>query len=230
MGDEWRKSYQEKWKVYDIFSRREDFQDLAWKTFQEMVDLNGKTVFEMGCGTGKYTKKIATLAKKIYANDISKVMIEQAKKACSSFQNITYICESAHKSGLPEHSVDIIFSAWGYVAGDSELALNVEKEFERILKPGGEVWLLDNYYEGQFTMLRGKKVLSDESKYPEEKYGYLLKKVIPTNFLFDSIEEAADVFGFLFGQTARDTIIRDGLIKIEDNIALMKKTYDERTI
>ena len=225
MGAEWRESYQSRWDVYDIFSKREDCPDAAWSTVKKWVNFDGKTVFEMGCGTGKYTQKIAPLVNYLYANDISETMIEKAMVTCCDYSNITYICESADKSGLPDCSVDLIFSAWGYVAGDSELAQRVEKEFARILKPGGEVWLLDNYYEGQFTEIRGKVINSNEDKYSEKKFGYSLMEVISTYFLFDSVEEAAGVFGFLFGDKVRETIIADDIVKIEDSIALMKKKY-----
>lgn len=228
MGNEWRESYNGRWKIYDIFSKREDYPDAAWKAVKKRVDFQKKVVFEMGCGTGKYTRKIATLAKHLFANDISEVMIEKAKDACHDLSNITYICDSAHKSGLPDNSIDIIFSAWGYVAGDIELAQKVENEFCRILKPGGEVWILDNYYEGQFTQLRGKKVIEDGNKYSEEKYGYKLVEIIPTYFLFESVEEAAEIFGFLFGNRTKETIIQNDIMKITDTVALMRKCYDER--
>lgn len=225
MGVEWRESYQNRWDVYDIFSKREDFPDAAWDAVQKQVSFSDKVVFEMGCGTGKYTEKIAPMVKHLYANDISEVMIERAKHTCKRYANITYICESADNSGLPDNSVDIIFSAWGYVAGDLELAQRVEKEFARILKPNGEVWLLDNYYEGEFTQLRGKIVHHGDDKYPEKKFGYLLSEIVSTYFLFDSVDEAAGVFGFLFGDSARSRIINNKITRIGDSIALMKKTY-----
>lgn len=223
MGAEWRKSYQSRWDVYDIFSKREDAPDIVWSTVKNRVNFNGKIVFEMGCGTGKYTKKMAPLVKHLYANDISETMIEKTRDTCCDYSNISYICESADKSGLPDCSVDLIFSAWGYVAGDFELACRVEKEFARILKPGGEIWLVDNYYEGQFTTIRGKALKPEEDKYSEKKLGYSLVEVIPTYFLFESVEEAAGVFGFLFGDYARETIIANNIVKIEDSIALIKK-------
>lgn len=225
MGAEWRESYQNRWDIYDIFSRREDFPDAAWNTVRKHIDFSGKTVFEMGCGTGKYTNKIAELAEHLYANDISEMMIERARTNCSNHSNITYICASAETSGLPDASVDIIFSAWGYVAGNTEIAGRVEREFARILRPGGEVWLLDNYYEGEFTKIRGKELIDGADKYAEKRFGYSLVDTISTYFLFDSIDEAASVFGFLFGDKAKNTIINNQVTKIEDYIALMKKTY-----
>lgn len=226
MGNTWRESYKKRWQIYDIFSKREDYPDAAWKSIIQEINFHGKIVFEMGCGTGKYTKKIAQLADSLFANDISEVMIQKTQETCKDFSNITYICESAHESGLPDHSVDIVFSAWGYVAGDPDFAMQLEKEFNRILKPGGTVWLLDNYYEGEFTRLRGKNPQPGTPMYPEQKYGYHLVKKINTYFQFESVEEASDIFGFLFGENAQRTILKNNTMKIGDTIALMKKAYN----
>lgn len=230
MSEKWRESYNSQWEIYDTFSKREDYFDAAWRKLTELVDFHGKTVFEMGCGTGKYTHKLASLVQHLFANDISSVMIERAKNTCSQHTNITYICESAHNSGLPDESVDIIFSAWGYVAKDDTLVTAVEKEFQRILKPGGSVWLLDNYYEGEFTELRGKKLEPNSCKYAEAKFGYQLIDVIPAMFAFKSVDEAADICGFLFGEKVGRFIKDNNITNIKDNIALLYKSYYRKDV
>lgn len=222
MGEEWRRSYREGWEIYDKFSKYEDFEDKVWRRLLEIVDFKNKVIFEMGCGTGKYTQKMAQIANKVYANDISSQMIRVAKKKCSAKKNVEYICASAEKSGLPDHCVDYVFSAWGYCANDDKFAQKLNTEFKRILKPGGSIWLLDNYYDGEFTIIRNKRINFMEPLYSEWKYGYELVDVVKTEFVFPNVEEAAKVFSYLFGETAASYIRKKDKSIITDKVAILR--------
>ena len=222
MSEKWKRMYNQDWEIYEKFASAEDAFDSAWKSVVSHVDFSNKSVFEMGCGTGKYTDKIAAIADKVYANDISKIMIDKAKERCSTRSNIEYIHASAENNRLPENSVDIVFSAWGYVAGDLIFAKKIEEEFQRILKPGGEVWLLDNYYEGEFNSLRGKKA---DVMYAEEQLGYELVQVIPTVFCFDSVQEAGCVLGYILGEDVKQYVVSNKIHTINDKVALLRKRW-----
>lgn len=222
MGEKWRWSYREGWEIYDKFSKYEDFEDKVWRRLLEIVDFKDKVIFEMGCGTGKYTGKMAQIAKKVFANDISSQMIRTAQNKLLNVNNIEYICASAENSGLPDHCVDYVFSAWGYCANDDVFAQKLNDEFKRLLKPDGSVWLLDNYYDGEFTVLRNKKVNSTEPLYSEWKYGYELIDIVKTEFVFPNVEEAATVFSYLFGDSVASYIRKNNKTVIEDQVAILR--------
>lgn len=222
MSGKWRDMYNRDWEIYELFSNAEDALDEAWKKVTYIMDFFQKDVLEIGCGTGKYTKKLAPIVNRLYANDISELMIAKAQEKCRAFNNIEYIHASVENNNLPSHSVDAIFSAWGYPAGDLTFCKALEKELGRIIKTGGQVLLLDNYYEGEFNFLRGKKT---QKKYAEEGLGYELVDVVPTIFEFSSVNEAAFVLGYILGEPAQTYVKENNLRTVKDNVAILRKQW-----
>lgn len=222
MNDKWSDSYNHNGMIYDLFSMYEDYKGYVWESVTQKVSFKNKVVFEMGCGTGKYTHLISQNAAKVYANDISELMIKIAKEKCSASNNIEYINSSAESVlSVPDHSVDIIFSAWGYVSTPS-IARKVEQEFARILKPAGEVILVDNYFEGEFTEMREKKVDQREMCLVTQ-YGYDIIEVVRTAFEFPSLQLAKEICGEIFGKKAISFFDKKGEPTMSDSVAILYK-------
>lgn len=222
MNDNWKDSYNSKGAIYDAFSKYEDYKGKVWEAINKKVNFCNKKVFEMGCGTGKYTYLIAETASKVYANDISALMIHMAQEKCAMFNNIEYITSSAESvSSVPDHSVDIIFSAWGYVS-TPHIARKVEEEFDRILKDNGEIILVDNYFEGEFTEMREKYVDGTEMCLVSQ-YGYSLLEIVRTAFEFPSMDYAKEICGIIFGQKALSFFDNKGEPTMEDSVAVLYK-------
>jgi len=220
--ERWYDTYNEHWMIYDRFSACEDYEDSAFKALQKYISFAGKTVYEIGCGTGKYTAKIAGLCDKLYANDISPLMIEKAKEKCAGKANVEFITASAENSGLADESVDIIFSAWGNPPG-KEVTERTENEFSRILKRDGAVWIFTNYLRGEFTQMRGFGNPSDPTAFFTNgmaKYGYKLVEVVPAYWQFADLDEAKHICGFIFGKRAVKFFKKKGCPVMEDNIAI----------
>lgn len=82
-------------ETYD--AQHQQFRDYE-KEFGEMMaflgleDAQSKTVIDLGCGTGATALYAAEVFKKVYAVDISEVMIEQArKKLGAESANVTFV-------------------------------------------------------------------------------------------------------------------------------------------
>ena len=230
MDEKWSDAYNESWEIYDKFSLYEDYGDKAFQALLEHVDFTGATVYEYGCGTGKYTEKIAGICERLYANDISGLMISIARQRCSRFQNISYIEASAEHSGLEDSSVDIVFGAWaGPPFDETATIMRIEEEFSRILKPTGSVWIFTNYYLGEFTRMRGIAESTDPGEAVAfftdhmDRYGYRLVEVVPAHWMFPSLEEAKRVCSFIFGDNAIRFFEQKGHPVMEDNIAVFSR-------
>lgn len=229
MEEKWFDTYNKEWEIYDHFSACEDYDDNAFIMLLKHIDFQGKIVYEMGCGTGKYTKKISPLCDKLYAIDISPLMIEKTRERCSDRNNIEYIINSAENSGLPDESVDIIFAAWAHPPYFDNFVLidNIEKEFSRILKKGGSVWLFNNYLKGEFTQMRGFAEPEDPAAYFLDifsKYGYTLAEIVPAYWKFRDLDEAKTVCSFIFGDNAISFFEKKGFPTMDDNIGIFTRT------
>ncbi|MDR1120488.1 MAG: class I SAM-dependent methyltransferase [Dysgonamonadaceae bacterium] len=91
------------------------------------------TLLELGCGTGYFTKEIATTGAHVTAIDISPELLVIAKNNVPH-PNVSFLQENAYRMTLPNNHFD-------YVVGSSVLHhLDIRKavaEIYRILKDGG---------------------------------------------------------------------------------------------
>jgi len=68
-------------------------------------------VVEYGCGSGYFTKAIASNAKHIIATDISDEMLEMAKVKLSELNNVTIEKADCENSSIPSEKCDCVFMA-----------------------------------------------------------------------------------------------------------------------
>ena len=104
------------WKAFNQQSLAEqDLQNAFDQYFHifpfDKIDLNS-TGFDMGCGSGRWAKLIASKVKLLNCIDPSAVALEQAKINLSGFSNCKFECAAALDTQLPERSQD-----FGYCLG-----------------------------------------------------------------------------------------------------------------
>jgi ubiquinone/menaquinone biosynthesis C-methylase UbiE len=121
----------------------------AKKIFQD------KVVIDVGCGSGKFSAGLARLgAKQVIGFDIGEKGLEfarnQAKKVPYGTQ-LDFRYGSAHKLPLEDRSVDVVWSNGViHLTDDYDGCV---KEFARVIKPGGTLYLYVNGRFGLFELL-----------------------------------------------------------------------------
>jgi len=100
-----RNNYFEKHKLYD-------FTPVIPNTI-EYNDIKDKIVVEIGCGYGRETWYIASLAKKVYAIDVSSNILDKAKKFITKqnghTDNIEFLTAEEYKDKIP-NNVNFVYS------------------------------------------------------------------------------------------------------------------------
>lgn len=98
-------------------------------------DVRGKHVLDFGCGTGENTVLLALRGADTVAIDLSPELIALAEKRCGLHGvKADLRVVSAHDTGLPDHSFDVVFGI--AILHHLDLAVSL-KEVERLLKPDG---------------------------------------------------------------------------------------------
>ena len=132
--------------------------------FHLLGDVNGKTVLDLGCGTGSNLIPLIKRGADTIGIDISPDLIRLARKRLDDAQLQAELqVRSAYDTGLPDASVDVIYCM--SLIHHLEIA-RVREEMRRVLVPGGRIILkepirLSPTYTRLRKLLPAKEEISD---------------------------------------------------------------------
>ena len=184
MKNKWVFSYNSGASAYDEFSQYQDADNLIAPYLQGRYDFSGKIVAEIGCGSGKFTGKLARLCKEYYALDKSASMIKLARQRHGHLPNVRFITQSAEHLPFQNAALDILFGSWALTSmGDMDEQRRVMAEIKRTLKQEGLALLVENHWQSEFTDMLGMSVDYDKStiKPLVEEFGFLIEIDFMTN-------------------------------------------------
>ena len=120
-------------------------------------DLAEKRVLEVGCGDGRVAFAIAPQCREIIAIDLDARFIEIADQRLSTVSsNLQFMQMDAQKLELADESFDCVLYPWVLqMVPDKTLAM---KEAFRVLKPGGELFLIGLRSDADYDTIIGKFV------------------------------------------------------------------------
>jgi len=125
----------------------EEFYKLGesdWKDFRrhwEMYGVNKESCLEIGCGTGRITSQLAIYFNEVHALDVSKHMIEYAKKNIK-IPSVSFYVSNGNQIPLDDNSVTSAFSTHVFQHFDSlAVANSYFSEIARVLNPDGSMMI-----------------------------------------------------------------------------------------
>lgn len=200
------KIYKQNPELYSNLVKAEDYQHNLPAVLESIYPLFNKDVLDMGAGTGRVTQIAAPLARNLTATDLSPAMLRYARKDLGShgFPWINY-CVADHRL-LPfaPRSFDVILSGWSlcylYTWDKKNWLKNLNRafqQFQRILKPGGFVILIETLGTGETTPVHVKEL--DEYYQYLDMLGFGLTW-LRTDYAFRDYKTAAPVVEAFFGK------------------------------
>lgn len=211
------KNYYEENDIYEIFSIAEDYPNKIYNFLLPKVQ--NKIVLDLGCGTGKFMQKFHKETTKYYGLDLSNEQLNIAKEKVKD-NNVKFICCSAENIPLPDNSVDVIISTW--VLGtilEIDRRDKVLEEMKRVLKKGGNIYLVENDIGGEFEEIRNRYPNIKKTKeYNDwiENHNFICDSKFETYFEFNNENEAKRVFtniwGTKVGSKVNSNIIKQNVI------------------
>ena len=205
MSEQQRKIYQSEGDQYEALVSHEDYQGNIPRAINEIVDVDGLDVLDLGAGTGRLTLMLAPRVKSIRAFDLSAEMLRVCRERLmkSGLSNWQVDIADHRQLPVPDHSVDLVVSGWSvaylvvwYPETWKEELAKWMNEMKRVLKPGGWVILFETLGTGNENPIQLEHL---KNYYPWLDEARFQNKWIRTDYQFDSIEEAADLAGFFFG-------------------------------
>ncbi len=155
-------------KAYDLWSEKYDHQpgnlilaldEEIFSGLMNSLNLRNKIVADIGCGTGRHWRKIFERhPKKLIGFDISEGMLKILRQKFPRAETHHIIKDELYELG--NESCDFIFSTLTIAhIKDAKKAL---QEWNRILKPGGEIIVTD--YHPAALAKGGKRTFNHNSK------------------------------------------------------------------
>lgn len=108
----------------------------------------GRTVVDLGAGTGKFTRLLALTGAEVIAVE---PVTEMRERLAELLPGVRVTAGTAEATGLPDGCADAVVAAqsWHWFQEDEALA-----EVERLLRPGGSLALVWNTYDTSVPWVR----------------------------------------------------------------------------
>ena len=138
--------YNERAKEYEkIYDKPERQEDLVAVTLFLQDVFQDKNVFEIACGTGYWTEKIAETARSVVATDINDSVLEIARLKTYKKNNVSLFKMDIFSEANPTKHGNLFA---GFIWSHIELQRLAEfiDIIDRFVVPGGSVVLIDNNY------------------------------------------------------------------------------------
>lgn len=200
------RAYHDKNDYYEEFSQAEDGECKVKDYLNKKA--NGGIVLDAGCGTGKFLEILEKNSNKYIGVDLSFDQLVKAKgKSCK--ENSIFINANLQDIMLGDNTVDLIVSPWvlGTVT-DLEERNKCLNELKRVLKPGGEIILIENEEGSEFEYLRGRDKDFRTSTYNEwiRDNDFVGDEVLDTYFNFNNLDRAKKCFLEIYGEEVANKV------------------------
>ncbi|MDQ2876052.1 MAG: class I SAM-dependent methyltransferase [Actinomycetota bacterium] len=138
--------------VYEIENRAFDRAGHVLDAMRALAPWAGKTIVDLGCGTGFWLAKYAGQAARVIGIEPDPSVRARAVQVARDLPGTEVVPGSAEHTGLPDRSADVVHARFAYFfppGTDAGLT-----EVLRVLRPGGALIMVDNDYRwGEFAEL-----------------------------------------------------------------------------
>jgi len=128
--------------VYEIENLGADRAGLIAAAMQQHADHAGRTVLDIGCGTGFHLPWFAGTAAQVIGVEPHPPLVAIARRRTRRLTNVTVHEGSATDLPVDDASIDVAHARWAYFFGPGcEPGL---AELDRVMRPGGTAFVIDN--------------------------------------------------------------------------------------
>lgn len=209
---------------YDRLISAEDADGALPKAIAELAALEGARIADVGAGTGRLTRVAGAAAAHVDLIDRAAPMLKVAEQRLAGRTNVAFHVADARKLPLPAASYDVAMAGWVFghfrhwmPEGWQDEVSAALTEMRRIVRPGGTVIVIETLGTGHTTP-RQHAALDEYFAFLEHQG--LSRRWIRTDYVFASVDEAADVTGKFFGAAFAERVKAEGWARVPECTAI----------
>lgn len=191
---------------YDELVRAEDVDGRLLPTISSITPLRGRRVIEVGAGTGRVTRLLLQAGAHVMATEPAQAMLDVARERLGVHEHLTFVRADASALPAPDGWADLGIAGWVFghlrhwLPDDWRTRIGAAlDEMARVVKPGGTLVIIETLGTGRTTPAAPNADLAEYYAWLEGERGFV-RREIRTDYRFASVEEAARVLGFFFGE------------------------------
>lgn len=206
--------------VYEAFAQAEDAGQLVLEVLKPLV--TGKSVLDLGCGTGKYLELLAPHAAHITGIDAAAAQLGIARQKTGGLANVALVQGDAADAVLARETYDVVLACW--MLGTIAEEIKRKAILNRFSSPGTRFILVENAEGSEFEDIRGR--VNDPLLRTRRYNDWLLAQGFTEThrldawFAFRTAAEAQDIFAAIWGDDKRKRVTSR---RIEHKIAIYQR-------
>ena len=214
----WDILYRDYPQVYEAFLDV-PYQPSIYEQVPEIIDLNGKTIADVGAGTGRSSLALAQSARQVIGIEYEPAMLQQARQKAFSdaASRVSYLCGDALTLPLAEDAVDVVT---GFT-----LALFPAEQYRQFIREGLRVakdklvyvgippgWyggnldpVIDDPHKGTFDV-EMDRIFIEECQFSYQDVFSMQE--------YGTIDNIVSIYGFIFGKSVIDHVKRENITAV----------------
>jgi ubiquinone/menaquinone biosynthesis C-methylase UbiE len=217
---------------YETLVSYEDYQHNLYPALAAIRSFEQADVIEWGAGTGRISELIAAHVRSLIACDLNDHMLKVARPKLAHQPGLawqTIVAEHRHMP-LPDRCADVALAGWtlGYFTSKfyaenwPETIGQAVAQMQRVLRPGGTIIIIETLGTGSAEPNPPHPALAAYYRLLEDDFGFQ-STWIRTDYQFDSLDQAAALTSFFFGDDWDDQVRRNNWIILPECTGLWWK-------
>jgi ubiquinone/menaquinone biosynthesis C-methylase UbiE len=190
---------------YDELVRAEDTGGRLLPAIESVAALQDRRVIEVGAGTGRVTRLLLQAGAEVVATEPAAAMLEVARARLGAQERLRLVLADASALPVSEGWADVGIAAWVFghfrhwLPDGWQFRIGAAlDELARATKPGGALIIIETLGTGRTEPAPPNPDLAEYYRWLEHERGFV-RQEIRTDYAFASVDEAARVLGFFFG-------------------------------
>jgi ubiquinone/menaquinone biosynthesis C-methylase UbiE len=200
--------YQQHADQYERLVSYEDYEGNLYAGLTAIRSFDRADVVEWGAGTGRVSALVAPHARSIIAGDLNPHMLHVAAAKYRQIASLRWqvLAMDHRRAPLPDRVADVALAGWTlcYMArkfcGETwqqQLRQAID-EMQRVLRPGGTIIIIETLGTGETEPRPMADWFAEYFEFLESDLGFQ-STTIRTDLKFDSLDQAAELTSFFFG-------------------------------